>query len=50
MIDLKYQREYMDWLAKELNIQKPEDWYSIDPSDIVARYGNINNKNLHKLT
>eukprot|EP00026_Physarum_polycephalum_P003249 Phypoly_transcript_03259.p1 GENE.Phypoly_transcript_03259~~Phypoly_transcript_03259.p1 ORF type:complete len:823 (+),score=78.04 Phypoly_transcript_03259:267-2471(+) len=37
--DKKYQREYLDWLGKELNITKPEDWYYVNPSDIVARYG-----------
>ena len=37
--DQKYQREYLDWLGKELNITKPADWYYVNPSDIVARHG-----------
>lgn len=36
---MKYQRQYLDWLAKQLNITKQQDWFFVNPKDIVANYG-----------
>lgn len=33
------QRGYMDWLGKELNYDKMDDWYSVTLEDIVRCYG-----------
>jgi hypothetical protein len=33
------QRDYMDWLATELNIKKPEDWYNVGAPQTWAKGG-----------
>eukprot|EP01114_Cavostelium_apophysatum_P015052 TRINITY_DN4029_c1_g1_i1.p1 TRINITY_DN4029_c1_g1~~TRINITY_DN4029_c1_g1_i1.p1 ORF type:complete len:534 (-),score=127.16 TRINITY_DN4029_c1_g1_i1:1284-2885(-) len=39
--DLSNQREFMDQLAKKLNVQKWEDWYKVTYSDIVDNGGKV---------
>jgi hypothetical protein len=34
------QIKFMKWLEKELNIQKPEEWYKIKKDDIQNNFGN----------
>jgi hypothetical protein len=36
--DIENQREFFDELAEKLNIQKPEDWYSVRV-DTVRQHG-----------
>jgi hypothetical protein len=37
--DIKNQRKYFDWLAKQLHIKTPEDWYQVTHAEVVARGG-----------
>ena len=37
--DSKNQQQYFDFLSKELGIQKLEDWYRIDPSQLIEKGG-----------
>lgn len=32
--DVLHRREYMDWLADELNIQRQEDWYTVSKQEL----------------
>ena len=37
--DMKNQRDFFDWLAKQLELRKPEEWYSVKLIDIERRGG-----------
>ena len=37
--DIKNQRDYFQWLSKELSFQRPEDWYRLKVSDITKNHG-----------
>jgi hypothetical protein len=37
--DIKTQRSFFDRLARELNIEKPQDWYSVRLADVKIRGG-----------
>jgi hypothetical protein len=36
---LKNQREYFDWLAKQLDIKTPDDWYNVKLADVDKLHG-----------
>lgn len=38
-LSLGAQRKFMDFVFKDLNFQKAEDWYKISNKDIYARGG-----------
>ena len=38
--DIKNQRTYMEWLSKQLNINKYEDWYTVGIKQFIENYGN----------
>jgi hypothetical protein len=42
--DKKHQRIFLDWFAKQANLQKPEDWYKIESQDVLKKggYGLLN--------
>jgi hypothetical protein len=37
--DVGNQRKYFDWLARELNVNKLDDWYQIGNEDVKQRDG-----------
>jgi hypothetical protein len=39
--DVDNQRKFLDQLASKLNIQRPEDWYSVPSATIFKEGGNF---------
>jgi hypothetical protein len=37
--DLKNQRVFFEWLADQLGVKSPEDWYKVTFSDVIAKGG-----------
>jgi hypothetical protein len=36
---MENQREYLDWVAQQLNLQRYEDWYEVESSQIIEMGG-----------
>src|SRR5690606_33263791 len=37
--DMKHQRQFVDWMAKELNVTSQSQWYGMDQHSIVKKGG-----------
>lgn len=37
--DPENHRRYMDWLARQLGLRRPEDWYAVTNEDFVEHHG-----------
>ena len=41
--DIKNQREYMDWVAQQLGVTNPEDWYKVSSQQVIKQGGGVIN-------